>query len=408
LIVLLFLASCQKNYDASDQSTALSPQIGTVPLDVATNIATNFFKMYYENVDNKLIDNQETVDENGVPYFYLFYYKNGGFLIVSAEYGDMPILANDVSSIFPAKGEKINAGLGMWLIDTRERIKAIREGKIQPLEASTAMWSDFKNNTFKATFKHITLDDIRRDKGKVELRDTRELPNGNGCSSLTWTNTQVGPFMTTKWGQGCGYNSLVPSDHLATSTCSYCPTGCVATAMAQVVRFHNFPLGYNYAAMTNSVAAFDFSNREVAQLMADCGTWVGMDYGTYASGANTARVEGALQDWGYSTDANYGAYNTNYQRHAQSLDDGNPVILDGCTDYSCFWAWCWGTGNCHAWVSDGYQRSSHPCYGTQYGWRMNWGWDGRADGVFYNPIVELPGFYRNYQYDRDILYNIHP
>ena len=80
MIVLFFLVSCQKNYDSFNQSTAVNLQIGTVPLDVARSIATNFFKMYYENVDNKPIDNQLTVDENGVPYFYLFNYKTAVFL----------------------------------------------------------------------------------------------------------------------------------------------------------------------------------------------------------------------------------------------------------------------------------------------------------------------------------------
>ena len=89
----------------------------------------------------------------------------------------MPILANDVSNVFPAKGEKISSGLGIWMMETHDRIKAIREGKIKPLEASTALWSDFKNNTFKAIFKNITLDDIRRNKGKAQLRFDEDTYN---------------------------------------------------------------------------------------------------------------------------------------------------------------------------------------------------------------------------------------
>ncbi len=86
-----------------------------------------------------------------------------------------------------------------------------------------------------------------------------------------------------------------------------------------------------------------------------------------------------------------------------------PVILRGCTDYSCFLGiWCWGSGNCHAWVSDGYQSSYHPCYGNSYSFSMNWGWGGTANGFYYSPIPRDISEYRNYQYDRMILYDIHP
>jgi hypothetical protein len=402
---LIFLVSCQKNNDTSDKPIDERSKTGIVPLKVATDIATNFFKMYYSNVDNKLIDNQMTADENGVPLFYIFNYKGGGFLVVSAEYGDMPILANDVNSVFPAKNTTINAGLGMWMLDTRERINAIRAGKENPTELSTALWKDFKENTYKADFKYVTLNDIRNSSNKLQTRDQRELPHPNNCSSSPYTNWQVGPFVNTTWGQGCGYNNLTLSyPFQSNGLCGHAPTGCVATAMAQVVRFHQFPSGFSYSSMPNNSG-----NSDISSLMFSCGELVGMDYGEIESGSYTSRIEGALQSWGYSNDASYGVYNSNYTNHIGNINAGRPVILDGYTEQSCFWGlWCWGSGKGHTWVSDGYQAWSHPCYGDGKAFYMNWGWGGSANGFYYSPIpTGIPNFYRNYQYERKILYDIH-
>ncbi len=408
MIVLLFLVSCQKSYDSFDQSTATNPQIGTVSLDVATNIATNFFKMYYENVDNKPIDNQLTVDENGVPYFYLFNYKNGGFLIVSAEYGDMPILANDVSSIFPTKGEKINAGLGIWMMETRDRIKAIREGKIQSSEMATALWKDLKAGTYKAKFKTITIDDIRRNANKAQSRDEDGTWEQN-CGR-PYTNTQKGPFMTTQWGQGCYYNTFV-TDNFG-GPCGRAVTGCVATSLAQIRKFHMFPSSpsaeWKYHIMPNEAIANDIGSYEIAWLMSVCGNAVNTNYGAASSSAPGENMEGALQSWGYSNDATYSHHNTGTIE--ANIDAGNPVILTGCHigNTNCFLWWCWGADKCHAWVSDGYQKSTHPCYGYQYALWMNWGWDGTGNGFYGDFVPRDIAEYRNYQYERKMLHNIHP
>jgi hypothetical protein len=406
---MLFLVSCQKDYNAgnfSEQTAVVKAQTGVVPLDVATGIAKNFFKMYYGNVENKEIDNQLTIDENGVPNFYLYNYKGGGFLIVSAEYGEMPILANDMGSVFPAKGEQINAGLGMWLLETNERIKAIRAGKIKPSKGAEDLWNQLKNNDFKSPFKIVTPNDIRRN-GNNALPRWEEDGSSDQCGTFAWTNTQVSRLMRTTWGQGCGYNYFTPP---LAGPCNHAYTGCVATAMAQVVKYHNFPTSGNYAALADEVYAFE-TNSPVAMLIYDCAQKVNMNYGSVASGTQTSNIESALEAQGYSSAATYANYSSHYTDHRNNIAIGNPVILDGCTDYSCFlWFWCWGSGDCHAWVSDGMQVSNHPCYGERISFRMNWGWRGAGDGFYYNPIpnpIEV-GAYYNFQYDRDILYNIHP
>ena len=254
--------------------------------------------MYYANVENKEIDNQLTIDENGVPNFYLYNYKGGGFLIVSAEYGEMPILANDMGSVFPAKGEQINAGLGMWLLETNGRIKAIREGKIKPSEGAIDIWNELQKDTYKTDFRRVTIDDIRRNVGKAVSRDTRELPRTYNCNSTAWSaSTQVGPLTTTKWNQGCGYNFLVPENPFG--DCEHAPAGCVAVSMAQIVRFHSFPASstIDYSTLPDELPRTNVSS-SVAKMIAHFGGMVQTSYNTSnstgGSGANTANVESAL------------------------------------------------------------------------------------------------------------------
>ena len=64
-----------------------------------------------------------------------------------------------------------------------------------------------------------------------------DLDGNGGNSDYTvryshTVNEQIGPLMQTTWGQGSPYNSFTPSNT---------PTGCVAVATAQIMRYHEWP-----------------------------------------------------------------------------------------------------------------------------------------------------------------------
>ena len=61
-----------------------------------------------------------------------------------------------------------------------------------------------------------------------ESLKTREAP------ATTRAYTPVGNFLETQWDQGAPYNSMTPE-----VGGKHCPTGCVATAMAQVLKYYN-------------------------------------------------------------------------------------------------------------------------------------------------------------------------
>ena len=124
--------------------------------------------------------------------------------------------------------------------------------------------------------------------------------------------SNVSPLIKTKWGQGSPYNDQCP---YAKGT--RCVTGCVATAMAQVMNYYQFPErgegvvkripGQNYLssdALDLSAKAFDWNSMQglqkitssssssaksaVAYLMKACGYSVKMNYGTNAQGGSGA------------------------------------------------------------------------------------------------------------------------
>ena len=207
------------------------------------------------------------------------------------------------------------------------------------------------------------------------------LPAGSDALNRTKRSakTAIRPMITTTWGQGTPYNDLCP-----VLNGQHCLTGCVATALAQVINYNRWPQG-----PTNSVAAFkpqrlginmpqleptsfnwdNMTNADVARLMLYCGQAVEMDYGLDASGASSYRQSGALiKVFGFSQTA-HEIYRGSYSDEEwediiyNEMAESRPVVYDGDSN---------GSGG-HAFVVHGYKD------GMFY---INWGWDGNEDGYF--------------------------
>lgn len=188
-----------------------------------------------------------------------------------------------------------------------------------------------------------------------------------------------------------------------------CLTGCVATAMAQIMKYHEYPaLGkgtYSYVTRTNLLQlGCDFSNltfdwesmpnnlslnspsaqREaVSTLMLACGVGASMDYSLDESIALDATMKYALYKYfGYSSDMEYvrkdefcdAEWNDMLYKE---LSEERPVFYSGR-----------GDNGGHAFVCDGYKNGL---------FHINWGWEGQFDGYF-----RLSGLCpRNYNYNSD-------
>lgn len=206
------------------------------------------------------------------------------------------------------------------------------------------------------------------------------------------------PLLKTIWGQTKPFNKDIATDP---STNKNFPTGCIATAMAQIMNFHKHPkkgfgnkkyyhsnqyitLGELSANMSTSVYNWDnFANEinteesnsaidNLALLHYDCGVSVEMNYNKSSNGGSGAymkNIEKALEtSFNYHTDTRYivKKFNDSWQYWENliidNLNQNLPIIYSGVDTE--------GKGG-HAWVLDGFENRN----GNNY-FHMNWGWNG--------------------------------
>jgi Peptidase C10 family/Spi protease inhibitor len=406
--VTFMSVGCQKDIaPMSEQPTEqVALRTGIVPITVAHDIAEHFFSTNSAGKQaDKEISTEETLSEDNQPYIYVYNFKGGGFLLVSAEYGDIPILAySDKNPFVVEKGKEISMGLAIWLGDVRTRIQRIRDKPTTAETASQNLWNSYSKHSLK-----------------FEMNDSSTLKNVSGvslrweddaCENYSWNRTRVNSLLQTEWGQGAGYNNTCPEFTDATN-CGRAPTGCTATAMAQVARFHERPLSWGYNSMPNQ-APWSCSTEEtpLAYLMRQCGRFVNMEYSANSSGAHVYNIPNVFVSWGYSNSMTYSSVGSFYYSGIESnIQAGRPVIFDGYRTQSTFSPWyyfgyvSYSYSNGHAWVSDGMDIMTHQCYSSIHSYSMNWGWDGNFNGFYGQP---QPTQERNYQYNMHVLANIHP
>lgn len=197
----------------------------------------------------------------------------------------------------------------------------------------------------------------------------------------------VAPMLKSKWGQSYPFNAKTGYDY----------SGCVATAVAQMMYYHQWPAkgqGKNEYVVTYyqtkksadfSQSHYDWSNMlpdyrypvqatpaqidAVALLMNDVGVASFMQYTPSASGTQGVFAYQALQKhFDYSA-----AYVTKAVegpgRFAeilrQELLNGCPVYLEGRPA---------GSASGHAWVTDGFDENGL--------FHMNFGWEGQGDAYY--------------------------
>ena len=231
------------------------------------------------------------------------------------------------------------------------------------------------------------------------------------------------------WNQDSPYNDLCPLYDMNTR----CVTGCVATAMAQVMRYHQWPLqgtgqhSYEPAVMSGNTLSADFGattylwdamlpnyqtatmpaagytmeecRQAVAQLMLHCGIAVDMVYYS-SSGAADYDVPPALIDYfGYDRSIAYRKrehYSTAdwLQLIHEELVAGRPVLAYGRA-----------TSGGHAFVFDGMDEQGFV--------HVNWGWGGMSNGYFNISALTPPsqgigGSDGGFNYSQRIITGIRP
>lgn len=239
------------------------------PVDqkLAEQIALNQFahNAHAGKIPHSVVASYETIYE-GITTFYTFNFSTGGFVIVAADDASIPILAYSYEGMYDPNAH--NPAVNEWLENYSKAIIEIKQGKLSNSE-TLPLWDQIVNN------------------------------------NLAKSVLDVPALVETNWDQGCYYNALCPLEpNAGYGTCGRAWTGCVATTMAALMKYHQWPqtgisyhmyshpdygiqsanfgnTTYNYAAMPNSV---NTANEAVATLMYHAGVSVNMDYGPDGSG----------------------------------------------------------------------------------------------------------------------------
>ena len=204
------------------------------------------------------------------------------------------------------------------------------------------------------------------------------------AETATKTANDVQPLLKSKWGQDYPYSKQTQY-----------VTGCVATAVAQVMYYHKWPAqgkGQESYKVTfdNTVRSADFTkshydwdnmlpdyNRRnvttkqedaVALLMNDVGIATNMQYTDRISGTQSYMAERALRNYfdydaALVTRANEGVDNL-IEIVKKELRNGFPLYISGDSR----------SGGGHAWVCDGFDKEDM--------FHMNFGWNGQANGYY--------------------------
>lgn len=232
---------------------------------------------------------------------------------------------------------------------------------------------------------------------------------------------EVKPLVATKWNQGNPYNLLCPALNGQLSV-----TGCVATATAQLMYFHQWPAvcegsvqyvwstGGQLLALNLKGLEFEWGNMTltysnnstedqkmaVATLMKAVGYASEMNYSPSASGASSYKAGQALiKYFGYSKDIRP------VERDYISLSEFEGIMVDELNaGYPFYYAGRTKDAG-HAFVCDGYNKEGY--------FHINWGWGGMSDGYFLTTALGpdaqgIGGADDAFNYSQSIYTNIRP
>lgn len=221
------------------------------------------------------------------------------------------------------------------------------------------------------------------------LAHLKLLPDGERKKSQRYQ--AVSPICQAQWGQSSPYNQECPLDNEK----QHCYTGCVATAMAQVMHHYKWPargegVGTYFDPLNGTTeyafGAYNFQwelmlkkynstntnvqqRAAVARLMLECGVAVDMQYTTFGSASYMYDIPYGMSTYlGYSRQIRY------ISRDCVTDDEWLQTIYDELTSGRPILFGAQNADGGHCFVADGIDEE-----GLLH---INWGWDGRCNGYF--------------------------
>ncbi len=313
--------------------------------------------------------------------FYIYNHGTNGFVIVSGDDSVEPILAYGNEGGFDVASMPVQ--LREWLQTYADEMNYVLSASARP------------GNVFSAPSASVLSGQTVGNEG-VALSDEARRADVRGASSAAYP-ASVAPILqhegvSIQWDQNAPFNGECPS-----YTGYVCPTGCVATAFAQIMYYHRWPEKgqggtktyisdpHNLTQSFNfSAATFDFDKmlphyyygkyseeqgKEVAKLCHGIGVAVDMQYSPSGSGAYSVYCGDALVKYfNYDKNIHY-AYRDYFTQDEwldmikKEISEGRPICYAGSS-----------TSIGHQFVFDGYDAGNRV--------HVNWGWAGMSDGYF--------------------------
>lgn len=329
------------------------------------------------------IQNIKEVYFNKSKVYYIVNYQGGGYVIVSADDATQPVLAYS------------------------------DRGTLEATEPNT--------QHILAAYKSFVYESAQVQKAGKQARKNNRW---NALKQASGSRTKViAPFMDDiLYTQSSGFNKYCPSDADGQAI-----VGCVATAMAQVMRYWEFPARgrsqhsythnkYGNISVNFANQSYDWANMsktraddENAKLSYHCGVAVSMSYGTSANGGSGAYSRDALAALKKYFKYNQSAQMIYRSRYSdadwnavikQQLDQKRPVLYSGRSknlqDPNAG-----GAG--HLFALDGYDTTDQGDY-----FHINWGWAGRSNGYFYLTEMITHGGKYNWIDSNAIMIDVYP
>ena len=215
------------------------------------------------------------------------------------------------------------------------------------------------------------------------------------------------PLLASTWNQSTPFNDLCPKDNKGKAY----PSGCVATALSQIMYFHKYPekgsgqkqysfkpadgvgellsanfgeTTYDWANMIDNYESGNYSEEQgnaVATIMLHCGVAVEMNYTPTGSGAYSSEARiGLITFFNYHKNA--GLLNRAYY----SLEEWMDIIYNELNhNRPLYYAGADANRGGHAFVLDGYDSNGFV--------HINWGWGANGGNGYFDITLLNPSGY---------------
>lgn len=407
---------------ALNQSAGASPKNS----DDALKLATQWLRLNSSPLDSQLsssikrVDQQKNVD--GVTLYYVVFLEPKGILLLSADDQIEPVLGFFPEALSYSK-EKNPLLVTMVNADMAGRV-----GKVQAEELS---------RTQGRTAQKALPAEQQKALDKWNLLIPEDYSRSAATSSVEAVDDlRIAPFIESRWSQRTAgwngdycYNYYTPNNY---------PSGCVSTAMAQLMRYHQYPVvgvgtpefpitiddGTEIISQDVSLRGgdgnggpYDWGNmplepdfetpesqcQQIGSIISDAGVSVETTYREGGSGASTQKATIQLRETFKYTNSVFGSNLNTCQSTWQNLgqeriekmintnmDARLPVILSVS-----------GPGGGHALLVDGYGKNMETFYH-----HLNLGWGGYDDGWYNLPDIDTSSY--TFDIASSVVYNVFP